>query len=120
MFYLYVPLRTLIPSYFTRVHSYSLVSYSCSLYFTRVLLLFTLPFVFYSYSIVLPLLNSCSTHVLLVFTLIHSCSTRVHPNSLMFIGVLLVFIGVHWCSLVFIGVHWCSLVFIRVPIRVVF
>ena len=96
MFYLYVPLRTLIPSYFTRVPSYSIVSYSCSLYFTRVLLLFTFPFVFYSYSLVFPLLNSCFTHVLLVFTLIRSCSTRVHPYSLVFIGVLLVFPFV-WC-----------------------
>ena len=117
-----------MPAYFTRVHSYSLVSYSCSLYFTRVLLLFTLPFVFYSYSLVFPLLNSCSTHVLLVhsyslvfyscspkFTRVHLCFTRVHRCSLVFhwcllvfIGVPLVFIGVHWYSLVFIGVHSCS------------
>ena len=120
MFYLYVPLITLIPSYFIRVHSYSVVSYSCSLCFTRVLLLFTLPFVFYSYSLcslflarVLLMFYSCSllfTRVLLVFTQIHSC-------SLVFYLCSSVFIGVHWCST---RVHWCSLVFIRVPIRVVF
>ena len=75
----------------TRIHSSSLALYSCLLYFTRVLLVFTFPLVFYSYSLVFPLFNFCSTHVLLVFTLIDSCSTRVHPNSL-------VFIGVHWCS----------------------
>ena len=85
--------------------SYSLLLQSYSLLFTHVLFVFTLT-------------HSCSTrssfltHVLLVFTLIHSCSARDHPYtlvfhscSLVFIGVLLVFIGV---LLVFIGVHWCS------------
>ena len=87
----------------TRIHSSSLVLYSCSTcvhLFTRVLLIFTrVP----SSSLVFC---SCSTHALLVFylysllfTLIHSYSTRVHPNSL-------VFIGVHWCSFVFPFV-WC-------------
>ena len=111
MFYLYVPLRTLIPSYFTRVHSYSLVSYSCSLYFTRVLLLFTLPFVFYSYSLVFPLLISCSTHVHSYSLVFYSCPpkfTRVHWSFACVHRCSLVF---HSCSLVFIGVHWCSFVF---------
>ena len=82
IFCLYVPLRTLIPPYFTHVHSYSLMLYSCSLLLTR---------------------------ILLVFTLIHSCSLMFIGVLLVFIGVhwcSLVFTRVHWCSLVFPFV-WC-------------
>ena len=67
--------------------------------------------------------------VLLVFTFldpsstrVHTsdldpCSTRFHSYSLVLYSCPLVFIGV---PLVLIGVHRCSLVFTRVPIRVVF
>ena len=116
--YSYFPIRvpnvfTYFPFVFTRVHSFSFVFirfhsfsfvfirfhsfsfvlirfHSCSLVFIRVPLVFIrVPLVF----------HSCSTRVPLVFTLVHSCSTRVHS-----------------CSLVFTRVHSCSLVFIRVPL----
>ena len=89
----------------------SLVSYSYSLFLTRVILVFTI-------------LHSCSTCVhlstrvysySLVFPVLNSCFTHVllvftliHSCSTRVHPNSLLFIGVHWRSSVFISVHWCS------------
>ena len=88
-----------IDSCSTCVRSYSLVSYSYSLVFTRT----------HSYSLVFTRVHSCSlvfTRILLEFTGVHWCSLVFYSCSLVFIGVPLVFTDVHWCSLVFPFV-WC-------------